>query len=400
MITPQSFYSMSTKILPHGRQRWAILVGAGYNQRPINVTVPAHMDVARVKAWLQGDTFSIPDSNIQCFNSTAPDGAGRGRTVWPTDTNVEAERKADWPIEERADWSTKANITKALQERLDIAVASPEDRGFDHVLFYFVGHGSPKGKVVDCLGENVDSRVLTDLFEKMSFRGLVLTVIMNCCFSGSVRRSETEVARLYPGMGGLPRYNLLAACSPYQSTGIGWAHMYDPDTIIATEDAGAYFTTYVLNALNDNPRCTLKMIQRRAFATNSTTDFKELPMLMERDPNNCSFFDIVTNTVLPSVAAKWVDETTVELAAGEAHGIRPNSVYAVYPWDAKVTEADPIKIRVTAVSALSSRATVQLGGTWTLFRASTPHITRACQAVLIDPGKTTIPPYTRTVYSI
>lgn len=385
---------MATKTLPHGRKRWAILVGAGYNQSRDNRTVPAHSDVARVKAWLQGDTFAIPDSNIKCLNSTAPDGDERARTVWPNDISVNADRKPDWPVEERAAWSTKANITKALQERLDIAIASPEERGFDHVLFYFVGHGSPKGRVVDCLGENIDSKVLTDLFEKMSFRGLVLTVIMNCCFSGSVPRSETEVERIYPGMGGLPRYNLLAACSPYQSTGIGWAHLLDPETI--TEGTGAFFTTYLLNALNDNPLCTLKMIQRRAFATNSTTQFKELPMLMEGDTDNCSFFDIVTNTALPSIAAKWIDATTVELAAGAAHGIRQNSVYAVYPWDAKVTQADPTKVRVTAVSALSSRATVESGGTSTAFFASTPHITRACQAVLVDPGKIA----TRAVYCI
>lgn len=385
---------MATKQLPHGRQRWAILVGAGYNQRVANRTVPAHTDVARVKAWLQGDTFAIPDANIKCLNSTAPTGDERTRTVWPRDINVAAERKDDWPTEERVAWSTKANITKALQDRLDIAQASPEHRGFDHVLVYFVGHGSPNGRLVDCLGDLIDSKVLTDLFEKMAYRGLVLTVIMNCCFSGGVRRSETEVARVYPGMGGLPRYNLLAACSPYQSTGIGWAHFLDSTTIRESADSGAHFTTYVLNALNDNPLCTLKMIQRRAFATNSTNMWKELPMLMEKDSDNCSFFDIVTNEVLPSVAAKWIDETTVELAAGEAHGIRRDSVYAVYRWDAKVTHADPTKIKVTAVSALSSRATVEEGGTWTAFKATTTHITRACQAVLVDPGKTT----PRTVY--
>lgn len=374
---------MDPHIFPNGAQRWAILVEAG------DENFELHEDVAKVKLWLQGDPFRMPDDHIQCLCSPG---------------QVEAE----------ASWSTKANITEALQKRLDIATGNA-NRKFDLVFFYFVGHGSPGGRVVDGAGVTFPPTDLTDIFDKIGLSGLILTVVMNCCFSGGLQRSETEMSKVYQGMGGLPRYNLLAACSPYQTAGAG-----DPGLFEGADDTGpgAQFTTYMMKALNENPRCTPKMIQRRASAANTLTPDRVLPMLKVVNGDNRSFFDIVKNKVLESIAARWVDSQTVELAAGTAHGICLNSVYAVYPWDSVsaithwhshipiyppdslVPLADRTKIRVSNVSALTSTAKVELEGNWDVFYASTTSTTRACQAVLVHPGTTPPPSHLPAVYGI
>lgn len=386
---------MDPRILPHTLKRWAILVGVGYSSGVVYKDTTGGFDVARVRQWLVDGPLGVAPENIQCLTSTIQ----RQRTApaqseWPRDSSAVGTRQPDWPVEEPAVWPTQANITKALRDRLKIATdarrkmelrvrqggiaTDDEDRCFDLVFFYFMGHGERAGGVVDTFSDTIPATVLTDIFAEMGDVGLDLTVVINCCFSGSMQRSQTEMTLNYPGMGGLPRYNLLVACSPYQEAGDGGASGFPgSDTTVS----GGNFTGYILNSLNDNPLCTLKMIQRRAFASNTMTEVRELPMLREKNYDNCSFFGMFKNKVLPSIAAKWINATTVELEGGEAHGVRRDSVYAVYRWDAKDIEAVQFNVRVTVVSPLTSIAVVNQAV-----------ITPAWKVVRIHPGIPHPPP--------
>ncbi|KAL0635189.1 hypothetical protein Q9L58_005835 [Maublancomyces gigas] len=363
---------MDPRILPHTLKRWAILVGVGYSEGGMYNDTTGGFEVARVREWLVNGPLRVAPGNIQCLTSTRPrHRSAPAQTQWPRNSGAAGTRQPDWPVEEPAVWPTQANITKALRDRLKIAAdakkkielrirqrgisTDDEDRFRDLVFFYFMGHGEQGGGVVDTFSETIPATVMTDIFAEMGDVGLDLTVVMNCCFSGGLQRSQTEMTLNYPVMGGLPRYNLLVACSPYQTAGAGGASAYPG---FDTPGSGGNFTAYILNSLNDNPLCTLKMIQRRAFASNTKTEVRELPMLREKNYDNCSFFGMFKNKVLPSIAAKWIDATTVELEGGEAHGIRQDSVYAVYRWDAKDIEAVQFNVRVTEVSPLTSKAVV------------------------------------------
>lgn len=386
---------MDPSILPHTIKRWAILVGVGYSEGGMYNDTTGGFDVARFREWLVDGPLRVPTGNIQCLTSTKPrHKTPPAQTQWPRDSGAAGTRQPDWPVEEPAVWPTQANIVKALRDRLKIATdakkkielrirkggvaTDDEDRFCDLVFFYFMGHGERGGAVVDAFSQSISATVLTDIFAEMGEVGLDLTVVMNCCFSGSLQRSQTEMTLKYPDMGGLPRYNLLVACSPYQTAGAGGTSVY-PE--FDTPGGGGFFTAYIMNSLNDNPLCTLKMIQRRAFASNTKTDGRELPMLREKNYDNCSFFGMFKNTVIPSIAAKWINATTVELEGGEAHGVRQDSVYAVYRWDAKDIQAVQFNVRVTVVSPLTSIAVV-----------NPDVITPAWKVVRIHPGNTPPPP--------
>lgn len=232
--------------------------------------------------------------------------------------------------------------------------------------------------------------------------GILLTVVINTCHSGGIQRPETALAGSYPGMGGLPKYDLIAACSPYQSAVLG-----NDNEIGGTDRYGSRLTYYMLKALTDNPRCTLEMIRRRAFAAGRLTGNGELPMVWKNGTTNLSFFDKISNRLLPSIAAMWTGVNTVQLAAGKAHGMLPDSVYILYPWhsvvnmtpadggnpisppDSLVALADRTRVRVTiaTISALTSTAVIESGEN----RDDIVRTTWACQAVLDTPGTQILP---------
>lgn len=321
-------------------KRWAILVGA-------DATFGLG-DVTRFKKWLMANR-SMTDNNITCLTTKGAGNKSNTKECLPS----------------------KNNIINALQNRLDNSSEG------ELVFFYFLGHGTKEGSVMDSDKEFISPSELTDLFEKMAEKGLILTVVINSCYSGRIQRTDTK---LYPHLGVAPQYNLLAACSPNQTTlgGERYNQINQFDERVSG-GIGAYFTTYLLDALNENPQATLKMLHRRALASNSLNKLKTLPVLRERNKDNCAFFDTTKTGALRSIAAKWTGETTVEIDAGKAHGIREGSEYDVYSWDADKILPNQLKVTVTEVKAFTSKAV-------------TRGITRACQVVLTYPRRGTVPP--------
>lgn len=91
---------------------------------------------------------------------------------------------------------------------------------------------------------------------------------------------------------------------------------------------------------------------------------------------------IVSSAVLPSIDAKWVNGTTVELAAGGDDGVAVGSVYADSQWTIQNIHAVQAKVRVTEVFPGKARAVLEPA-----------YITPACQVILINPGTTTRYPF-------
>lgn len=91
---------------------------------------------------------------------------------------------------------------------------------------------------------------------------------------------------------------------------------------------------------------------------------------------------IVSTDALPSIDAKWINDTTVELAAGGDNGVAVGSIYADSQWTIQNIHAVQAKVRVTEVFPGRSRAVLEPA-----------YITPACQLVLINPGTTTRSPF-------
>lgn len=351
--------------------RWAILVGAGYYRSGGHLG--GARDAARVRTYLTSRNYNSRYFHLRYLTSTAPDDwKKQAKTDWPKTKREAGERQGDWPKEEPVDWPICSNITDALETVLASAKIG------DLVYFHFSGHGdSGTSALVDCAGDVLDPSILTSYVEKMADVGIILTVVLDCCYSGGVQSTETTMAARYPGLGGLPRYNLLAACSAYQTaaediTRIVYAES-DPDG-----RSGGSLTIALLEALHDNPDRTLAMIHRLAFYRCYRAPYWTVPMLMEKDNYGYCFFDTKQISSPKSTAAHWDSNNTVQLAAGEAHGVAEGFLYAIYSWDTTNFTPQDRKIRVTEVSPLTSKAELYVG------QAPDDWETLACQAIRID----------------
>lgn len=161
----------------------AILIGINaYQQSPLKGAV---RDVQDIQAHLME---TLDSDNITILTATQS-------------TNLESSV----PIEDLRLWPTRQNINSAFQK-----VTEPAKAG-DFVYIHFSGHGSrerPNSKSYNeatgdlalvVLTENegtetyLRGRSLAYSVNAMVTRGLVVTLVLDCCFSASVYRGEPSV---------------------------------------------------------------------------------------------------------------------------------------------------------------------------------------------------------------
>jgi len=162
--------------------RWALLVGINYyrNDRCLEGAV---RDVETVERYLQAGTSRVDVLTLTASTPEAKDSC--------------------CPLENEERWPTSANVVAALQRLIR------ETKPGDWVYIHYSGHGTKTPGTAYPDHNNADEELALVLFEnnergcsylrgrhlasamhKMVAKGLIVTLVLDCCFSGSVVRKK------------------------------------------------------------------------------------------------------------------------------------------------------------------------------------------------------------------
>lgn len=338
-----------------------------------------------------------------------------------TSTNNGREK----PPEPEDTWPTYKNMVAAFKKLTDMA--QPKDQ----VYIHYAGHGGrTKTLIPKIKGENgrdetlvpldignSEERYLRDielsyLLKTMVDKGLIVTVVLDSCHSGGATRgrnikaairgvgvvdttprpteslvaSHEELAatwgslatttqrNLNLGSGWLPEakgYVLLAACRDSES-----AH----EDIFEGNEANGALTYWMLRSLKDiGQGITYKLLHDRIIA-NVHSLFEDQTPMLEGDGSRVVFGSDHVQAHY-AVNVMNIEDKRILLNAGQAHGLRKNAQFAIYP--AGNVDFTQVEKRIALAKI------IQLGATdsWaevTMLRQAI--IEKGAQAVLLDPG--------------
>lgn len=327
----------------------------------------------------------------------------------------------------RNEEATRAAILQAFQEFL---IENEQIAHGDQILFYFSGHGSrmpdQSGAEPDGYNETIvahDSRLegifdipdktLAALLEQLAgLKGHNITVILDCCHSGSgtrmvpgpgspaqrsvptddrsppadldaaIRRvgQSWAIQRQRQGKAHYP-YVLLAACRDRQS-----AYEYRAKS---GEGSGVWYGTltyFLLAALQQlGPQTTYADLHERVAAQVNAVYAQQMPQCEGYSAR--SVFGGMHIARDPFITVQQVERDQVVLGAGLAHGLRPGTELALYP-PTVVTRAElqpmaPLAtVRVSAVTATSAHAQIVAGEAAAIPRFARGVVTRQVYAGL------------------
>lgn len=397
-----------------GKEKWAVLVGVNFYM-PGDARLDEGGDILRYPS-LRGcvrDITQVEQYFLQAL------GVKESRILKLTATKPD-DREPKEPKEEKINWPTYENIVRVL------GTVTQEAKPGDFVYIHYSGHGARAKTLYQALkGENgydeaivptdigCGGRYLRDveiasLLDKMVKKKLIVTVVLDSCYSGSATRGPGgPVARGIGKVDGLvlpsdksdisleeldstkghygyrsgrmkqnwllePHgYELLTACRPHEKAN---------EDLFENEWRGA-LTYWLMDALQSGGTyVTHSMLHRRIYEKIQNDFSQQTPILGGNGERLFFGSDIVRNAHAIAVKRpKSADQTSiVELQAGKAHGVCGGSEYAVYRWNTS-DFADPkaciAKINITEVSQLTSKAQIveDLIPSW-------PH---GCQAVLL-----------------
>ncbi|KAK4170900.1 caspase domain-containing protein [Triangularia setosa] len=355
---------------------WAVLIGIDFyvQDRHLQGSV---RDVETVKQYLEAGTTPV---DIAILTAKAPSCPSSPR-----------------PVEEPALWPTYNNIIAKLKRVLEKA-----KRG-DFVYIHYSGHGTrrkdersthPAGNLAFVVFEDnkhgksyLIGKVLASCLRRMVEKGLLVTLVLDCCYSGSVLRvgrvqgadirsvdynPAVETASVqdpdpFSSDGTLrdaqmplekwlinpDGYTILAACGPHEKA---WE--------LKTEEgerrgALSYFLVEALSALR---KAGVELTHQSLYQHLRTRFHASWPQQtpMRYGDKNFSFFGRLGIAPITGFTPVYrADDGRLCLSAGEAHGVHKGDKYAVYPFDAPEDVASSISrtsvlVKVETVRCLIS----------------------------------------------
>lgn len=347
--------------------RFAILIGINaYPDKPLKGCV---RDVQNIKTYLEGVSSSI---RIQIFTAAESDSLGTEDHTRPT----------------------YRNVTRAFEETTKSA--NPGDL----VYIHFFGHGvrceegleysnrSTKDLALVLIsGENGEGQYLhgprlARSLKPMVDKGLVVTLVLDCCFAGSVYRRDDPTVRCLPydpnadstspldpvemegAFGPLSRdasmqpnwlinpdgYTILAACGPHEKA---------TECVFDDGQTHGVLSYYLLEeALKAYDG--LGKMHRHVYAyLRVTLRNSDWPSPVLYGNPDRAFFEHLSSeanaTVIPIIKRQ---DGNLELQAGQAHGVSCDDQFQLYPLSAAEQGAgsreDTTLVKVTQVRALTS----------------------------------------------
>ncbi|KAL6798175.1 caspase domain-containing protein [Trichoderma sp. SZMC 28012] len=353
------------------QNRWAILIGLDY-YRDEECLQGCVRDVSKMKDYLEAGPDPV---NITILTASAPD-----------------DSSSRLPLGDQDAWPTLSNVIKALKRVIDSAKKG------DFVYIHYSGHGT-RVKISAKSAHEVENlalvlfhdqngiqylygNTLASCFKRMVDKGLLVTVVLDCCFSGSVLRTgnvrgvgirsvdydPTIAAATLPehqdyfGSRGVDYplrdstlrydwivnpdgYTILSACGPHEI-----AQELEVNTGERKERRGAlsYFLMEALSALRnrgvDITHESLYEYMRIKFHASWP---RQTPMRYGN--RSFSFFGGPATVSITPFVQVYEKGNVLCLDAGEAHGVHVGDTYILYPPDWRGDVASQVgKISVTA----------------------------------------------------
>jgi hypothetical protein len=351
-----------------GPDYWAILIGINfYEKKPLKGCV---RDVERVKQYLE--TGSIP-VRVEAFTATRDSQPSRCPT----------EREALWP--------TYDNIVSCIKR------ITAKGKAGDCIYIHFSGHGTKLLSNFDLVLFDelhgiryLPGIELAHLLKQMVEKGLLVTVVLDCCFSGGVVRhhgsdvggiraidSDPIIAAAYPpklsteiqhpgnspdqrNASILPEwlvdpqgYTIITACQP---------HEIAQELTVDGERSGAlsYFLVRALTALrNAGIEITHQSLYQHVRIMFHASWPKQHPMRYGN--KNFTFFGKILSALDTAFIPVFRTEkdNRLCLGAGYAHGVFEDDEFAVYPFHApevafNSSKYTPMTFRVENIRGLTS----------------------------------------------
>ncbi|KAH6603227.1 hypothetical protein Trco_008002 [Trichoderma cornu-damae] len=366
---------------PLRARHWAVLIGLDFyvNQKCLGGAV---RDVSNAKEYLEAGPEHV---DIAMLTATAPRDPG-----------------SRLPLEDGDSWPTRANVKAKLERVIRNA------RAGELVYIHYSGHGArrgcrnkfahPSGNVAFVLfeadehGESYFMGLnLAYYIDQMVKRGLLVTLVLDCCFSGSVLRTDgvrglgvrsvdydpaveaasssalgAELLGFCSPRGSfrdfvLPRdqwlvnpdgYTILSACGPHET-----AHELELGT---GERRGAlsYFLMEALHALRmRNAAATNESLYEHMRVRFHASWPQQTPMRYGN--TDFSFFGGPAAGPSTSLVRVYVRDGSLRLDAGEAHGVHRGDRYVLRPPGPSMDGVGqpgrrPITARADAVRCLTS----------------------------------------------
>lgn len=294
--------------------------------------------------------------------------------------------------------ATRQAMLAAMQKLVD---RTEKD---DIVVFHFSGHGSQRTSANLEEGTGMDSTLLpsdnggeplpnlaiadyeiNEWLGRLSAKTSYITLIFDCCHSGTMTRdiSGTKTRSLPPdtrsledmgvkrrqmpavdgaasaatGAGGLLKlsdsYVVMSGCRDNEEAS---EYGYQSDDQYIATGALTYFLTRAL--MQAQPGATYRDVfgqARQNLLKKITEQHPQIEGRLDRE-----IFGIKDIVPLRFIEVTSVDERTVVLAGGMAHGLEKNSIWNVFPPTTKQTEgASPAgKVKITKLDMLSSEAEI------------------------------------------
>ncbi|GES65892.1 peptidase C14, caspase catalytic [Aspergillus terreus] len=358
--------------------RYAILIGINaYQERPLKGSV---QDVQRIERYLKEASTSV---QIEMLTATRSDDDGGARRL----------------MEPQHSWPTHRNVVSALTRVLSSAKAG------DLVYIHYSGHGTRIGSqylhsnwstgdlALVLLDERNEGRekylygaVLASHLRKMVDNGLVLTLVLDCCFSAAVYRHDDSTVRYLP-------YNPdLSEDSAEETSSSGYGHrdacmlpnwLINPDGYAILAACGPHEVAKEIDPGNGQMHGALSYfllafieinglgIRHDAIHKHLASQFQE-SNLHQQSPvvygnRKQPFFqqsDFENPGAITSIIMN--PDASLVLSAGNAHGIHIGDCFALQGMnsaeeDCSLSSGHSLSIRVVQVGPLTSKVDL-LGG--------------------------------------
>jgi hypothetical protein len=284
---------------------WAVLIGINNVKGPLNALGGCIRDVQRIKKYLEARSTT---TNIDTFTASAP-----------------SDPNSRHPPENPDSWPTRENVASSLRRIIDKAKPG------DFVYIHYSGMGvrmegtsnysdENTGNLALVLFDdvngsyNLSGRYLADYLNKMLKKGLFVTLVLDCSFSGGVVLPKWLVDP--------DGYTIFTACGPHEMAS---------ELTVEGESHGAlsYLLVRVLTALRKRGlEITNQSLYQHLRVQFHASWQKQNPMCYGN--KNFSFFG---NLRAPDMAftSVFMTQGCLCLDAGHAHGVCEGDEYAVYP---------------------------------------------------------------------
>ncbi|KAF5560436.1 metacaspase-1A [Fusarium phyllophilum] len=358
--------------------RWALMIGINYypKDRHLHGSVD---DVSDIRTYLEQHSATAIHTSV--LTATVP--KDHQSTKDPPETPDERP--------------TRANVLKQL--RLIIDSAKPGD----HVYIHFSGHGSQLpsdgnlgetgfGELGLVLYENGEhgasyfrGRLLAQALKRMVDKGLVVTVALDCCFSGALTRGDRVRAMKYdPSLDadstgqeqecnealGIPGrdarigrdwlvnpegYTIITACGPHEKA---------MEVLVNKSQKRGALTHHLLKALTTlakvNEAVSHQSLHETVVSMMQASGCSQTPMRYGN--THLSFFGTILGPVsLTALSVCKIEGSRIFIKAGQVHGISIGDEFTVQ--NSLTTSSgrnyrSTVKFRVSNVWAFDSELTV------------------------------------------